>query len=219
MKNLVKVVVALVVVLGAFALAAINIGLPSSGSGLLAQLSGNPTPTPPANTPANTAKPATPAAGGKTIPKTFTLDQDGAEGAVPFDHDTHALQNYSPDGKSPIACVECHHTDQPKSALKLPLKTSEREVVLTMDAWQKSPQKVNECRSCHFVATDIPEGKTMPTADYTERGKTVTKELNNELAYHLNCNTCHDAAAGLRPALKSKPGFATSTDCKACHSK
>jgi hypothetical protein len=28
---------------------------------------------------------------------------------------------YSPDGKSPIACTECHHTDQPKSALKPPL--------------------------------------------------------------------------------------------------
>ncbi|HKP70104.1 MAG TPA: cytochrome c3 family protein [Pyrinomonadaceae bacterium] len=188
-----------------------------------------PTSTPPANA-ANAAPdpakpPAQPAStpptvsGDKTIPKTFTLGKDSQDehGEVPFDHDTHAFKPYSPDGKSPIACVECHHTDQPKSALKPPLSTSERDVVMTIDSWRASTAKVKTCRECHFQTVNIPDGAKMPTATVTERGKEVTKDLNNELAYHINCNTCHDAAAKLRPEVKSRPGFATSTDCKTCH--
>jgi hypothetical protein len=198
----------------------------------LAQVS-NPTPTPPPtanmNAPANAARlPANAAnavanaampTGDKKIPKSFTLGKDSQSeyGEVPFDHDTHAFKMYSPDGKSPIGCAECHHTDQPRSALKPPLVTSERDVVLSLASWQASTQKVKECRSCHFQTGNVPDNATMPTASYPERGKQVTKDLNNELAYHINCNTCHDAAAKLRPEVKSKPGFATSTDCKTCH--
>ena len=202
----------------------------------LAQVAGRPTPTPPAgnannrtnanspvnsaaNSPANAA--ATPASqgGNKQIPKTFILGKDSQSehGEAPFDHDTHAFKMYSPDGKSVIGCVECHHTDQPKSALKPPLATSEREVTLTLESWRASTQKVQGCRACHFQSGNLPDGATMPTATYSERGKQVTKELNNELAYHINCNTCHDAAAKLRPEVKSRPGFATSTDCMTCH--
>jgi hypothetical protein len=231
MKNLAKLVVISVFGIGALFTFLSSVDVSGFGSEVSAQAKATPTPAntrantntaPAANTVnanANAAKPTPPPAGGKTIPKTFTLDQDGGEGAVPFDHDTHAFKNYSPDGKSVVGCVECHHTDQPKSALKPPLVTSERDVVLTFDSWKASAQKVNECRSCHFLPTDIPEGKEMPTASYTERGKTVKKDLNNELAYHINCNTCHDAAAAARPALKGKPGFATGQDCKTCHSK
>ena len=182
-------------------------------------------PTPPAanaaNAAANAAAPAsTPAAtGGKTIAKDFILGKESQteDGEVPFNHETHSVKNYSPDGKSPVTCVECHHTDQPKSALKPPLATSEREVVLTLASWQASNQKVKGCRECHFQSGNIPEGGTMPTATITERGKQVTKDLNNELAYHINCNTCHDSAAKLRPEIKSHAGFAISTDCKTCH--
>src|SRR5688500_8326534 len=182
-----------------------------------------------ANLPANAANttkppqapqgPPAPGASDKKIPKTFVLGKDSQSehGEVPFDHVTHAFKMYSPDGKSPIGCVECHHTDQPKSALKPPLVTSEREVVLTLATWQASTQKVKECRSCHFQTGNVPDNSTMPTATYAERGKQVTKDLNNELAYHINCNTCHDAAAKLRPEVKSKAGFAISTDCKTCH--
>jgi Zn ribbon nucleic-acid-binding protein len=184
-----------------------------------------PQPTPPANTAANSANTAKPAAtppaqsGDKTIPKSFVLGKESQteDGEVPFDHETHASKMYMPDGKSTIACVECHHTDQPKSALKPPLSTSEREVALTMDSWRASPLKVKGCRECHFQSGNIPEGSKLPTATVTERGKEVSKDLNNELAYHINCNTCHDAAAKLRPELKSRAGFATSTDCKTCH--
>lgn len=161
----------------------------------------------------------TPAASEKAMKKEFTLGKDSLSeyGEVAFNHETHAFKAYSPDGKSVVGCVECHHTDQPKSALKPPLVTSEREVALTHDSWKASAQKVNECRFCHFQDGSVPNGKMMPTASYTEGGKTTKKDLNNELAYHINCNTCHDAAAKLRPELKKKAGFATTKDCLLCH--
>lgn len=188
--------------------------------------------TEPANVIVETGKPAAPAAattgaskpqptpgGGKMITKQFTLGQGSLSeyGEVAFNHDTHAFQLYSPDGKSVVGCAECHHTDQPKSALKLPLITSERDTVLTLDTWRASSQKVSECKACHFQDGNVPDGKTMPTATYTEKGKSVTKNLNNELAYHINCNTCHDEAYKLRPELKKRPGFATGKDCTVCH--
>ncbi len=229
MRNLTKLLV--VFVFGFLAVTVLLTGVDTPIS--LAQVAGRPTPTPPANTAANTkasntkpaastntaAPPAAAGSGDKKIPKSFTLGKDSQSehGEVPFDHDTHAFKPYSPDGKSVIGCVECHHTDQPKSALKLPLVTSERDVTLTLASWQASPQKVNECRFCHFQDGNVPDDKTMPTATYTERGKQVTKDLNNELAYHINCNTCHDAAAALRPVLKTRPGFAVGADCKTCH--
>lgn len=231
MKNLAKLFV-----ISVFGLAALFIFLSSvdlSGIGPVASAQVKPTPpanaantaanmAAPANTaPANTApvKPAGTPAGNKTIKKSFVLSADSLSeyGESPFDHENHAFKNYSPDGKSPVACIECHHTDQPKSALKPPLFTSERDVVLTMEAYQASNQKVSECRSCHFQEGNVPDGKEMPTATYTDGGKTVTKSLNNELAYHINCNTCHDAAFKLRPELKKMAGFATTKDCTICH--
>jgi len=171
----------------------------------------------PANTTATpSAKPNT---GGKTIPKTFTLGADSLSeyGEAAFDHDAHAFKPYSPDGKSVMGCVECHHTDQPKSALKPPLLTSERDVTMTFAVWQNGNFKVSSCRECHFQDGNVPEGKEMPKATYTDGGKSVTKTLDNQLAYHINCNTCHDAAFKLRPELKKKPGFATTKDCAICH--
>ena len=173
-----------------------------------------PSPTTPANTP------VAPNPNGKKIPKEFTLGTDSLDsekGEVPFDHDTHAFQKYTPDGQSAMACTECHHTDQPKSALKPPLSTSEREETLTLAFWQSSNIKVTHCRDCHFQAGNVPAGKTMPSAAYTEGGKSVTKALDNQLAYHINCNTCHDNAAKARPELLKKPGFAIGKDCMRCH--
>lgn len=214
MKNFVKLVVlSLFASLAAFAFAC---GVSNSGSGSAFLASATPTP-PPANTAANTnanaTKPPAPA-GNKKIPKEFTLGKDSLDavhGEVPFDHDTHAFAKYSPDGKSVVGCVECHHTDQPKSAMKPPLVTSERDVVLTMESWQASSQKVTGCRDCHFQDGSVPDDKEMPVLN--------GKDLNNELAYHLNCNVCHDAAFKARPELKGKKGFATSKDCLICHVK
>jgi len=193
-----------------------------------------PTPTPPkanaapapnvpksdTGTPAvtNTAAPATPApaAGGggdAALHKKYILGKDSLSeyGPAPFNHKTHAFDKYTPDGTAVIACLECHHTDAPKSALKAPYVTSERSEVLTLESWRASSQKkVTGCRECHFQTGNEPEGKTMPTLN--------GKDLNNELAYHVNCNTCHDAAAKARPALRGKPGFAEGKDCAKCHS-
>src|ERR1700716_1680004 len=73
----------------------------------------------------------TPEKESKTQPKEVVLDKDSQSdkyGDVAFNHENHTTKMYSIDGKSVLSCVECHHTDQPASALKAPLKTSEREV-------------------------------------------------------------------------------------------
>lgn len=216
MKNLSKLIV--VVIFGLFALGLFFNNISSKiGTTVLAQTSVTPTPTVEKPKSAEMPKTETPKANDSTIPKNFTLGKDSLSeyGEVAFNHETHAFQKYSPDGKSAIGCVECHHTDQPKSALKPPLITSERDVALTLATWQK--QKVSECRACHFQDGNEPTDKKMPTATYKDGEKETTKVLNNELAYHINCNTCHDAAAKLRPELKKKAGFATTSDCTICH--
>lgn len=226
MKNSIKLFV--ITIFGVFVLGFLLNSFGSAAAGSRVFAKGEPTPTPVANsnTPANTAtksigetKSLMPSGAGKKITKAFIFGKDSLSeyGEAAFDHDSHAFQMYSPDGKSAVGCVECHHTDQPKSALKLPLVTSERDVTLTLESWRGSPQKVNECRACHFQDGNVPEGKEMPTATYTDGGKSTKKDLNNELAYHINCNACHDAAAKLRPELKKKAGFATSKDCTICH--
>jgi cytochrome c553 len=201
------IVFAMFVALAAFGFAC---GLSGSGSSSASIAAASPTPPAAANTVA--ATPAPPA-GDKKIPKSFVLSKDSLSeyGEAPFDHDTHAFGKYNPEGTAVVGCVECHHTDQPKSALKPPLATSERDVVLTFASWQTSTQKVSNCRTCHFQDGNVPDGKEMPTLG--------GKDLNNEYSYHVNCNTCHDAAFKARPALKSKKGFATSKDCLVCHAK
>jgi cytochrome c553 len=226
MKNSVKYTA--IAVFGVLVLGLFLRTVGASGTGYQSFSPTMPSPTPPA---ANATKPAAtpPAAppanagnstpGDKTIPKTFTLSTDSQSeyGESPFNHENHAFQKYSPDGTAVMGCVECHHTDQPKSALKPPLMTSERDVTMTFETWKASSQKVTDCRACHFQDGNVPEGKEMPKATYTEGDKTTTKTLNNELAYHINCNNCHDAAFKARPDLKKKPGFATGKDCAVCH--
>ncbi|MDX6577189.1 MAG: hypothetical protein QOE96_3142, partial [Blastocatellia bacterium] len=70
----------------------------------------------------------------KEQPKKLKLGADSLDdkwGEVAFDHESHTIKNYTPDGKTTGACVECHHTDQPKDKLTPPLVTSERSVSLT----------------------------------------------------------------------------------------
>lgn len=151
----------------------------------------------------------------KTQPKDVVLGKDSQSdkyGEVAFSHQNHATKPYSIDGKSVLTCVECHHTDQPGTALVAPLKTSERAVALTaklLEAADATP--VKECRACHLQAGD--DSATIPSVTYT--GKTTATKLTNEVAYHMNCNVCHDKAIVARPALKGKiPG---SADCLICH--
>ena len=223
MKNLAKMIVISVVSLAGLFMFLGSFDRSGAGSVVLAEVAPTPTPRPaptaipPAantSTPANTAPvtPTAPSSSNKSIPKTFILGKDSASeyGEVEFDHDSHAFMKYSPDGNSVMACVECHHTDQPKSALKPPLVTSEREIAMTLDTWKASSQKVQTCRSCHFQSGNVPDGKEMPS---------TTEEWDNKAAYHKNCNSCHDAAIRARPNLKTtaRKGFATSSDCTVCH--
>jgi len=151
----------------------------------------------------------------KTQPKEVVLSKDSQSdkyGDVPFNHENHATKNYNPEGTAVLVCVECHHTDQPPSGLKPPLKTSERAVVLTSTALEAADAKgVKKCRACHLQAGD--DSAPMPTIQYPD--KPAPTKLNNEVAYHLNCNLCHDRALTARPVLKGKvPG---SNDCFPCH--
>lgn len=151
----------------------------------------------------------------KVQPKEVTLGKDSQSdkyGEVPFNHETHSLKQYSPDGQSVLTCVECHHTDQPAASLQAPLKTSERDVVLTAEVLTAAEAKpVKDCRVCHLQAGD--DSAPMPAIQYAD--KPAPTKLTNEVAYHLNCNLCHDKAIAARPALKGKlPG---SNDCIPCH--
>ena len=117
---------------------------------------------------------------------------------------------------SPLWAASNAITRSAKSALKPPDRPPTSDTPLTLAAFQGG-QQVQNCRTCHFQDGNVPDGKEMPQATYTVDGNSVTKDLNNQLAYHINCNTCHDAAFKLRPELKKKPGFATSKDCTVCH--
>lgn len=151
----------------------------------------------------------------KVQPKEVVLGKDSQSdkyGEAPFNHENHSTKKYSVDGATVLACVECHHTDQPASALKAPLKTSEREVALTAAILAAADSKpVKSCRTCHLQAGD--DSAPIPTVTYA--GKTTATKLTNEVSYHTNCNLCHDKAITARPALKGKvPG---SNDCLPCH--
>jgi cytochrome c553 len=151
----------------------------------------------------------------KEQPKKIKLDVDSLDdkwGEVAFDHETHSLKNYNPDGKSVTSCVECHHTDQPKANLKAPLVTSERNVVLTADVLKdaaSTPVKI--CRSCHLQAGD--ESKPLPVI--TKEGKQV--KVDNEVAYHTNCFACHDAVIKAKPELAQKISGSDPKGCVKCH--
>ncbi|MEP6923813.1 MAG: cytochrome c3 family protein [Pyrinomonadaceae bacterium] len=159
----------------------------------------------------------------KELPTKTTLNKDSTSeyGEVAFNHDSHSFKKYSPDGKTDISCAECHHTDQPKEALKAPLVTSERKDLLTVEVLKKADAApVKSCRTCHFQEGNVPDDKSQAIAVYKKAdGKDDSKEINNEVAFHTNCNVCHDAAAKLRPELKKKAGFATTNDCLICHQK
>ena len=151
----------------------------------------------------------------KEQPKKVKLDADSLDdkwGAVAFDHETHTLKNYTPDGKTASSCVECHHTDQPKGNLKPPLVTSERNVVLTAEVLKDAAAgPVKMCRGCHLQAGD--DSKPLPVI--TKDGKQV--KVDNEVAYHTNCFACHDAAIKARPDLASKISGSDPKGCVKCH--
>ena len=151
----------------------------------------------------------------KEQPKKVKLDTDSLDdkwGEVAFDHETHSLKSYNPDGKTVTSCVFCHHTDQPKESLKPPLVTSERNVALTADVLKDAaapPVKI--CRACHLQAGD--DSKQLPVI--MKDGKQV--KIDNENAYHINCFECHDAALKAKPELAAKISGSDPKGCAKCH--
>ena len=133
-------------------------------------------------------------------------------GTVTFSHLNHTTKNRNLAGTAPMACIECHHTDQPKENLKAPLVTSERSVVLTADVLKDAAAgPVKMCRGCHLQAGD--DSKPLPAI--TKDGKQV--KLDNEVAYHTNCFACHDAAIKARPDVATKTSGSDPKGCVKCH--
>jgi hypothetical protein len=149
-------------------------------------------------------------------------------GPETFSHKAHTTPAYSVNGRSEVGCAECHHTDQPASALTGVLKTSERNAVLTA-AMLTAPgtRPVFSCRACHAQADtkpavcDGPQASryafcpNIPKVTYEDEGEVV---LTNAEGYHRNCIICHDKAIAARrsggPAfLKGTPP----TRCAECH--
>ena len=157
------------------------------------------------------------------VPKdTYRLSVDAKKPSdappAPFSHLNHSTKNYSADGTRLIACVECHHTEQPASAAAKtpPLKTAhpaDRTTTLTADLLAKDPQApdVVACRACHAqegVKPKLLAANPIVTYD----GDTDPTILDNEEAYHRNCNICHDQVAERKKEFKI-----TSQKCAECH--
>jgi len=151
----------------------------------------------------------------KEQPKKVKLDSDSLDdkwGEVAFDHETHSVRKYNPDGASVTPCTFCHHTDQPKDSLKAPRVTSERSVALTADVLKDpAATPVKTCRACHLQAGD--DSKELPVV--TKDGKRV--KVDNENAYHINCFECHDAALKAKPDLAAKISGSDPKGCGKCH--
>lgn len=151
----------------------------------------------------------------KEQPKKVKLDSDSLDdkwGEVAFDHETHSIRKYNPDGASVTPCTFCHHTDQPKDSLRPPLVTSERSVALTADVLKDAAATaVKTCRACHLQAGD--DSKALPVV--TKNGKQV--KMDNENAYHVNCFECHDAAIKARADLAAKISGSDPKGCVKCH--
>lgn len=142
-------------------------------------------------------------------------------GGVKFSHVDHITKNRSIDGTKPIACVECHHTAQPASeaAKHPPHKTAwpaDRTTTLTAELLEKDPNAppVNACTDCHARAGTKP--KLLPEFPKIKvEGVAEPITLDNQQAFHRNCNSCHDEVA---KAGRTTTG-PTSKKCVACHKK
>jgi hypothetical protein len=143
-------------------------------------------------------------------PKSGELKPEAA-----FDHVKHStLPLYGPDGKAVAACVDCHHTDQPSSTVGF-LKKFERKEALTAAQLTASKEPVKSCRACHFQPS-AEETDEYPPASVTypaELKRPPSGKLTNDIAYHLNCNTCHEAAKKRDAKIKAP------VTCDDCHVK
>jgi len=157
----------------------------------------------------------------KKMPEVIILGKDAKLGQVTFNHVSHNGGKYSIDGTGPIACIECHHTAQPASALAAlpPLKTAwptDRTTTLTAELFNKDPAAagVAACRDCHARAGTTP--KLLPAIpSIKHEASTAIINLTNQQAFHRNCDGCHFEAAAENPALK----VPKATSCMSCHKR
>jgi len=170
---------------------------------------------------------ATPAQGppagqaGRKPPDLILLAQNHKLGPVKFSHLNHTTKNYNLEGRGPVGCLECHHTEQPaaSAAKNPPLKTgypADRTTTLTADLFEKSPEApgVTGCRECHAPAGAKP--KLWPeNPQIKHEGSTAIITLTNQAAFHRNCNGCHDQAIKERPNIKAP----STIKCAACHNR
>jgi hypothetical protein len=169
---------------------------------------------------------------GKAIPdssavqpdKPIILSKDSEDGGwgelkpeAAFDHARHTTDiKHSLDGKSPTACIECHHTAQPSAPKGQEyLKKFDRKETLTAKQLEASKEPVQSCRACHFQSSTEETDEFPPqSVKYPKNmGRPATGLLTNDVAYHVNCNSCHKAAMKRDPQLKAPTG------CSDCHTE
>jgi len=146
---------------------------------------------------------------------------------VAFTHKYHATQKkYRADKSKQTKCADCHHTDQPPSALTGVLKTSTRAGVLTTKLLsEESAAPVMACRSCHDrdnvkpsnwpenPQVTYPEGKEYEAFDWYWLADPDFRIISRDEAYHVQCLSCH---------LRVKKIETTSSvpiKCVECHQK
>lgn len=154
------------------------------------------------------------------VPETIVLAKEAKLGQVTFNHAKHISENRSADLKSPIACVDCHHTAQPaaEAAKHPPHKTAwpaERTTTLTAELLEKDPNALGaKCSDCHARADAKPKLlPAIPTVKF--EGAAEPTVMTNQQAFHHACGDCHDAVA----KVKADSTAPTSKKCTTCHKK
>lgn len=154
------------------------------------------------------------------VPETIVLAKEAKLGQVTFNHAKHVTENRSADLKTPIACVDCHHTAQPaaEAAKRPPHKTAwpaDRTTTLTTELLDKDPNALGaKCSECHARADAKPKLlKEIPTVKF--EGAAEPTVMTNQQAFHHACGDCHDAVA----KVKADSTAPTSKKCTACHKK
>lgn len=157
---------------------------------------------------------------GRKPPEIIQMATTSKLGAVAFNHMNHITKNRNIEGTGPIACIECHHTEQPAAevAKHPPLKTAwpvDRTTTLTAEALNdpKTPGVVS-CQNCHAQTGATP--KLLPAIPTIKsENSTATITLTNQQAAHRVCAGCHDQVVKTRKDVMPP----TSTKCTACHKK
>jgi hypothetical protein len=156
----------------------------------------------------------------RKMPDVLRLAEGSKLGAVTFSHTNHVTKNRNVEGTGPMACTECHHTEQPASEVSKhpPLKTAwpaDRTQTLTADLLKEANAPgVISCRDCHARTGEKPKIWPEIPQIKSESGTAIIT-LNNQQAFHRNCAGCHDEVVKTRTGVNAP----TSQKCVSCHKK